>query len=461
LNAYPSLNQNLGGFGNAWALRSYYGRMNFVAKDKYLLEINSRYDGSSRFASDFKRYGYFPSFSAGWIISKEKFMDDLQFVSLLKIRASYGSLGNQNIGNYPYLSSLSLGQGVFNGNIVSSAAQLVAANREITWESTSVLNLGLDAAVLNNKLNLEFDYYIKKTDDILLTLPIPLTTGLSPAVQNAGKVDNKGWDLNIRYNDKIGKNFNFGITGVLSDVKNRVVDLKGTGPYISGFQITQVGQEMGAIFGYQSAGLFKTAEEITGHAKQFGALKPGDIKYVDQNKDGVIDANDRVIIGSRIPRYTYSLNLFLDYKGFDLTVFFQGVGKWNGYQNVDGAWAFHNAGSVRDIHLGRWSPTKTDAENAKATYPRFFVAQQNNQQNSGYWVDDASYLKMKTVALGYTIPNKILNKTPFSLFKIYLSGQNVFSWDKVPGYDPETPLGGPSNYPQVASFVAGVRVSLK
>lgn len=461
LNAYPSLNQNLGGFGNAWALRSYYGRMNFVAKDKYLLEINSRYDGSSRFASDFKRYGYFPSFSAGWIISKEKFMDNLKFVSLLKIRASYGALGNQNIGNYPYLSSLSLGQGVFNGNIVSSAAQLIAANREITWESTNVLNLGLDAAVFNNKLNLEFDYYIKKTDDILLTLPIPLTTGLSPAVQNAGRVDNKGWDLNIRYNDKIGKNFNFGITGVLSDVQNRVVDLKGTGPYISGFQITQVGQEMGAIFGYQSAGLFKTAEEITGHAKQFGALKPGDIKYVDQNKDGVIDANDRVIIGSRIPRYTYSLNLFLDYKGFDLTVFFQGVGKWNGYQNVDGAWAFHNAGSVRDIHLGRWSPTKTDAENAKATYPRFFVAQQNNQQNSGYWVDDASYLKMKTVALGYTIPNKILNKTPFSLFKIYLSGQNVFSWDKVPGYDPETPLGGPSNYPQVASFVAGVRVSLK
>jgi hypothetical protein len=265
----------------------------------------------------------------------------------------------------------------------------------------------------------------------------------------------------VRYNDKIGKDFNYGITAVLSDVKNRVVDLKGTGPYIGGFQITQVGQEMNALFGFESAGLFKTAEEIAGHARQFGALKPGDIKYVDQNKDGVIDANDRVIMGSRIPRYTYSLNLFAEYKGFDLTVFFQGVGKWNGYQNVDGAWAFFNAGSVRDIHLGRWSPTKTDAENAKATYPRFFVAQQNNQQNSSYWVDDASYLKMKTVVIGYTFSNKLLNKSPFSMAKVYVSGQNVFSWDKVPGYDPETPLGGPSNYPQVASFVAGIKVSLK
>lgn len=461
LNSYPSLNQNLGGYGNMWALRSYYGRVNFVAKDKYLLEINSRYDGSSRFASDFKRFGYFPSFSAGWILSKESFMDNVNFLSLLKLRASYGSLGNQNIGNYPYISSLSLGQGVFNGNIVSSAAQLVAANREITWEATNVLNLGLDATVLNNKLSFEFDYYIKQTNDILLTLPIPLTTGLSPAVQNAGRVDNKGWDLNVRYNDKIGKDFNFGVTAVLSDVKNRVVDLKGTGPYIGGFQITKVGEEMNSLFGFESAGLFKTAEEIAGHARQFGALKPGDIKYVDQNKDGVIDANDRVIMGSRIPRYTYSLNLFAEYKGFDLTVFFQGVGKWNGYQNVDGAWAFHNAGSVRDIHLGRWSPTKTDAENAKATYPRFFVAQQNNQQNSSYWVDDASYLKLKTVVLGYTFSGKLLGKSPFSLAKIYLSGQNVFSWDKVPGYDPETPLGGPSNYPQVASFVAGVKVSLK
>ena len=461
LNSYPSLNQNLGGYGNAWALRSYYGRVNFVAKNKYLLEINSRYDGSSRFASDFKRYGYFPSFSAGWILSKENFMDNVSFLSLLKLRASYGSLGNQNIGNYPYISSLSLGQGVFNGNIVSSAAQLVAANREITWEATNILNLGLDAAVFNNKLSFEFDYYIKKTDDILLTLPIPLTTGLSPAVQNAGRVDNKGWDLNVRYNDRIGKDFNFGITAVLSDVKNRVVDLKGTGPYIGGFQITQVGQEMNSLFGFESAGLFKTAEEIAGHARQFGALKPGDIKYVDQNKDGVIDANDRVIIGSRIPRYTYSLNLFAEYKGFDLTVFFQGVGKWNGYQNTDGAWAFHNAGSVRDIHLGRWSPTKSDAENAKATYPRFFIAQQNNQQNSSYWMDDASYLKLKTVVIGYTFSNQILAKSPFSMFKIYLSGQNVFSWDKVPGYDPEVTLGGPSFYPQVASFVAGVKVSLK
>ncbi|MFY7794887.1 MAG: SusC/RagA family TonB-linked outer membrane protein [Chitinophagaceae bacterium] len=461
LNAYPSLNQNLGGYGNAWALSSYYGRVNFVASDKYLLELNSRYDGSSRFAEDFRRYGFFPSFSAGWILTKERFMESVKWMNLLKLRASWGALGNQNIGNYPYISSLSLGQGVFNGNIVSSAAQLVAANREITWESTKVTNLGVDAGFFGNKLNLEFDYYIKNTDDILLTLPIPLTTGLSPAVQNAGKVENKGWDLQVRYNDRIGKDFNYGITAVVSDVKNRVLDLSGTGPYISGFQITQVGQEMNAIFGLQAAGLFQTQEEITGSATQFGAVKPGDIRYVDQNKDGVINALDRVIIGSRIPRYTYSTNLFFEYKGFDLTLFFQGVGRVNGIQTQDAAWAFHNAGSVRDIHLGRWSPSKTPEENARATYPRFFIAQQNNQQASSYWMDDASYVKLKTVALGYTFPAQWIDRTPFSMFKVYVSGQNVYSWDKVPGYDPEAPLGGPSNYPQVASWVAGVRVSLK
>ncbi len=461
LNSYPVLNQNLGGYGNAWALRSYYGRVNLVASDKYLLEMNSRYDGSSRFAADFRRYGFFPSFSAGWIVSKEKFMENIRPVSLLKLRASWGALGNQNIGNYPYIASLTLSQGVFNNNILSAAAQTVAANREITWESTKILNFGLDAGFFGNKLNLEFDYYIKNTDDILLTLPVPQIVGLSPAVQNAGIVENKGWDLQVRYNDRIGKKFNYGITGVLSDVRNRVVDLAGTGPFISGFQITQVGQEMGSLFGLQAAGLFQTQEEIIGHPTQFGNVRPGDIKYIDQNKDGVINNLDRVIIGSRIPRYTYSTNLFFEYHGFDVTLFFQGVGKMNGYQNQDAAWAFHNAGSVRDIHVGRWSTTKTPEENLRATYPRFFIAQQNNQQTSSYWLEDASYLKLKTVAIGYTFPTSVLTKTPFSMFKIYVSGQNVFSWDNIPGYDPEAPLGAPSFYPQVASYVAGVRVSLK
>lgn len=461
LNAYPSLNQNMNGDASSWALRSYYGRVNFVASSKYLLELNARYDGSSRFAADFKRFGFFPSFSAGWILSKEKFLSKIDWLSLLKLRASWGSLGNQNIGDYPYLSSFVLGQGVFNGNIVSTAAQTVVANREITWETTKLLNFGFDASLFKNKVNVEFDYYIKNTDDILLTLPIPTTIGLSAGVQNAGSVENRGWDLQIGYNDRIGKDFKFGITGVLSDVKNKVLDLKGTGPYISGFQITSEGQEIGAIYGLQANGLFQTQQEVSSSATQFGTVKPGDIRYVDQNKDGIINNLDRVIIGSRIPRYTYSTNLFFEYKGFDITLFFQGVGKVNGLQNQDAAWAFFNAGSVRDIHLDRWSLTRTPEENAKATYPRFFIAQTNNTQNSSYWVDDASYLKLKTVMIGYTFSQPALKKTPFSFFKVYVSGQNVYSWDKIPGYDPEAPLGNPFNYPQVSAYVAGVRVSLK
>lgn len=461
LNAYPSLNQNMTGDASTWALQSYYGRVNVVASDKYLLELNARYDGSSRFAADFKRFGFFPSLSAGWVLSKENFLSKIDWLSLLKLRASWGSLGNQNIGDYPYISSFVLGQGVFNGNIVSSAAQTVVANREITWEATKLLNFGFDGSFFRNRLNVEFDYYVKNTDDILLTLPIPLIVGLGAGVQNAGSVENKGWDLQIGYNDRIGKDFKFGITGVFSDVRNKVLDLKGTGPYISGFQITREGDEIGALYGLQAKGLFQKPEEVTTSATQFGAVKPGDIQYVDQNKDGIINNLDRVIIGSRIPRYTYSTNLFFEYKGFDVTLFFQGVGKWNGLQIQDAAWAFFNAGSVRDIHLDRWSLTKTPEENAKATYPRFFISQTNNTQTSSYWVDDASYIKLKTAVIGYSLPASILKKTPFSLFKVYVSGQNIFSWDKVPGYDPEAPLGNPFNYPQVASFVAGVRVSLK
>ena len=461
LNAYPSLNQNMSGDATSWALQSYYGRVNLVASDKYLLELNARYDGSSRFAADFKRFGFFPSLSAGWVLSKENFLSKIDWLSLLKLRASWGSLGNQNIGDYPYISSFVLGQGVFNGNIVSSAAQTVVANREITWEATKLLNFGFDGSFFRNRLNIEFDYYVKNTDDILLTLPIPLIVGLGAGVQNAGSVENKGWDLQIGYNDRIGKDFKFGITGVFSDVRNKVLDLKGTGPYISGFQITREGDEIGALYGLQAKGLFQKPEEVTANATQFGSVKPGDIQYVDQNKDGVINNSDRVIIGSRIPRYTYSANLFFEYKGIDVTLFFQGVGRWNGLQIQDAAWAFFNAGSVRDIHLDRWSLTRTAEENAKATYPRFFISQTNNTQTSSYWVDDASFIKLKTAVIGYSLPASILKKTPFSLFKVYVSGQNIFSWDKVPGYDPEAPLGNPFNYPQVASFVAGVRVSLK
>lgn len=461
LNAFPSLNQNMSGDATSWALRSYFGRVNLVANNKYLLEINGRYDGSSRFAEDYKRYGFFPSLSLGWIASKEKFLSNISWLSLLKFRASWGSLGNQNIGDYPYISSFVIGQGVFNNNIVSAAAQTVVANRQITWESTKSFNIGFDGSFFKNKLNVEFDYYVKNTDDILLTLPIPLIVGLGAGVQNAGRVENKGWDLQIGYNDRIGKDIKFGITGVLSDVKNKVLDLKGTGPYISGFQITREGDEIGSLFGLQDKGLFQRQEEITANATQFGTVKPGDIRYADQNNDGVINNSDRVIIGSRIPRYTYSANVFFECKGFELTMFFQGVGKVNGLQTQDAAWAFFNAGSVRDIHLGRWSLTKTPEENAVANYPRFFISQTNNQQTSSYWVDDASYLKLKTLVVGYNFPMTILRKTPFSACKVYLSGQNVFSIDKVPGYDPEAPLGNPFNYPQTASFVAGVRVSLK
>lgn len=454
LNAGSEINQQTSGSGGSeYGLVSYFGRLNYDFADRYLMEANIRYDGSSRFAEG-NKFGLFPSFSAGWRISQEPFMSSVTAIDNLKLRASWGLLGNQNIGNYPFSSTVNLSQSyIFNEISAAGAAITALGNSDITWEATEMFNVGVDATLFKS-LNITGEYYIRNTRDILLSLPIPYTVGLSAPYQNAGRVRNKGWELSLGHSKSWG-DFSYNARLVLSDVKNEIVSLEGTGPYIDSRTIRQVGQPIDAYFGYQSDGLFQSDQEVAEHATQFGQVKAGDIRYVDQNGDGVINPDDRVVLGSNIPRYTYGLNLGFNYKGFDLNTFIQGVGKVNGYLDGSGVWAFDTGSTAFEQHKDRWTP-----ENPDASYPRLTFQEPNNIQVSDYWMLNGSYLRVKNMQLGYTIPRGVLEKLSINALRINLSGQNLFTIDKfLDGFDVETPTGGVARYPIVKVYSLGLNIN--
>lgn len=454
LNSGSAARQTNEGTASEWALRSFFGRVNYNFKEKYLFEANIRYDGSSRFNS-VSRWGVFPSGSAAWRISNEPFFA-VPFIDDLKIRGSWGKLGNQNIGTYPFIASINLNQNaIFNQTPQSAASQIAQSNPDISWETTSSYDIGIDVSFLQGKIQVEADYYVRNTSDILLQLPIPATQGLTAPFQNAGLIKNQGWELGIDHFNSIG-DLKYSIGFKIWDVKNTVLDLKGAGPFISGYTIIEEGEEINALYGLQATGLFQNQAQVEEHATQFGAVMPGDIIYNNLSGDNVVNASDRAIIGSTIPRLEYSANINLGYKGFDFTLFFQGVGKRNGYQANDAAWAFYNGGKAQLRHRDRWTP-----ENMDASYPRLFITSSlgsNNAQTSSYWVTDASYLKVKNVVLGYTFPSALTGRV-FSRARVYISGQNVISFDKMEGFDPEAPLGDSNFYPQVAVYAMGVNLT--
>lgn len=449
----PSSAQISGNIGE-WALESYFGRANFNFSDKYLLEANVRYDGSSRFSKD-KRWGLFPSFSAGWRLSQEEFFKNDIFTQL-KLRASWGQLGNQfATGNLlPYVSLVDISQSIPLGNEIRSGASInTLANTDLTWETTTVLDFGIDAT-LWGKLNFTGDYYIKDTEDILLLLPIPNSIGLNPAFVNAGKVRNKGVDLGLTLRDNID-GFNYRIGAVYSNVSNEIISLND-GTFITDRQINREGGELGALYGLETDGLLTQAEVDAGLG--FGG-KPGDIKFVDRNGDDVLDGDDRQVIGSRIPKHTYSLDMGFEYKGFGLDLFFQGVGEVDGYLDRQAAWAFVNTSGkiTAEIADNRWTASNPDPN---AGYPRLWQNTGNiNEQVSDFWVVDASYFKLKNIVLSYSLPEKFLKPIGFSKFRIYLSGQNVLNFDNIKGFDAEAPLGNAGFYPQVSVYAFGTNIS--
>ncbi|MCQ6957757.1 TonB-dependent receptor [Mucilaginibacter aquariorum] len=451
INAGSAVNQQTTGTSEEWALRSFFGRINYDYKQKYLLEVNGRYDGSSRFSKG-NKYAFFPSASAGWRISEEKFMEPLKrVVDELKLRASWGRLGNQNIGTYPYVTSVDLGSGTLGNQIVNIAALNDLANSDISWETTEMSDIGIDMTLFSN-LTISADYYSRKTKDILLTLNVPLIMGLNAPFQNAGVISNKGWDLAIGYKGNINE-FKYGINVNLSDVINKVVDMRGISE--NKRQVSREGYAYNSIYGLQAEGFFKDAADVAGHAKQFGTVAPGDLKYKDQNNDGLINDNDKVVLGSVIPRYTFGVNFNSSYKGIDLSFLLQGVGKGNSYLYGPGIMPFsvgNLGGTILEPNKDRWTP-----ETPNAKYPRLAFGESNNEQNSSFWMKDASYVRLKNVQIGYTFPASISGLAGIKKLRVYVNGSNLFTLDRFwDGFDVESPVGTVSVYPQVKVYSFGL-----
>ena len=453
----PSSQTN-NGYSYGYSLLSYFGRINYNYKSKYLLEANIRRDGSSRFSED-NRWGIFPSFSAGWRITQEPFMAQFNnFLDELKLRASWGKLGNQEIGNYPYQSVMNLGYNYpFGGALASGARMTTAANSEISWETTKMTNVGLDGLLFGGKLDFSMEYYIKNTDDILLQLPIPRTVGQNAPYQNAGSVENKGWEFSVGYKEQVSKDFKYAVRFNLSDVKNKITDLKDADwedqDNDNRILAYHVGDPIGAFYGYEYEGIFQDEQQIADHATQPGTIAPGDLMYKNLNDDDNIDALDRTVIGSNFPRYTYGLNLSAGYKNFDLSAFFQGVGKVDVITVQSNKAPIDYDGNFKPIHKDSWT-----FDNKDASFPRLSTGKQN-YVSSSFWIKSGAYLRLKNMQIGYTLPKTFVQYIGLSRCRFYVGGQNLLTWSKLTddGIDPENPQDS-RYYPQVKVYTFGVNV---
>ncbi|OOQ57910.1 TonB-dependent receptor [Mucilaginibacter pedocola] len=459
LNAGSS-NPAVGGTSASSKLSSFFGRLNYIFNEKYLAEANFRYDGSSRFAQG-RQWGFFPSFSLGWRINKEAFMQNIHWIDDLKLRGSVGQLGNQNIDLFRYVNLVTLGRDYPFGTTVSSGAAVTAYNDPtITWETTTITNIGLDATLFNSTLNFTAEVFKKRTTDILNAVTIPDQIGaLTGPIQNIGTVDNTGVELNLGYNGKI-KEFQFGISGGITYVKNKVVDLKG-GVIYNGRNIITEGYPINSYYLINAAGIFQNTAEIASSPFQNINTKPGYLKYKDVNGDNAISEADRTIQGSNIPKLTYQFNVNLSYKRLSLNTFFQGVGTVYTYTENIGAQPFWFGTSVtKEWVTDSWTPTNTGARLPIVTTVE--GSQTENYRSSTFWLKNAAYLRMKNIQLNYALPERWVNKIGIKKAKIFANGQNLLTFTPLKGFDPEKNLTGSTFYefPTVKTFTAGINVSL-
>lgn len=460
---------NTYGSGEEWDIHSFFGKIDYSYNQKYLFTANVRMDGSSRFAAD-NRWGIFPSFSGGWRISQEEFMQPIkEYVSNLKLRASWGQVGNQDIGLYRYLRTVNISTQAysFNDNL-ANGAYFSEANPDISWETSEMIDFGVEAGFFNNKLSMTFDLYSKDTKNILVnSLPVPGIYGSGSPTQNIGAINNKGWEFSVNYSFKTGK-VNHSLNGNLSDNINEVTD-DGGRTLISGSDVVTTvkkGFPINSYYALKNDGYFQNDQEVAnGPVQTFNAAgaKPGDLKYVDRNGDGTInEADDRFILGNPFPRYNYGLTYTADWNGLDFSIFFQGVGKRNMWIRGEAVEAFHNnnEGPVMDYHIDRWTTANPDA-----SYPRLTVGSEsaNNAAKSDFWIQDASYLRLKNIQLGYTIPSRLTQQIGISKFRAYVTGQNLLTFTKLKaGYDPEINSGAANNgrvYPVTKVLAIGLNVN--
>ena len=449
------------GGASGWSMASFYGRLNYDYDSKYLLEMSGRYDGSSRFTEDL-RWGFFPSVSAGWVISRESFMESTsRVISNLKLRASYGTLGNQEIGNYPYASSIETGYSYwFDKQLSSGVAQIALSNQLITWEKSSQVNVGLDASFFRNKLSTTFDYYIKDLSDLLMIFPVPYYTGLNATYSNAGNMRNEGWEFSLAYKSNY-RDLSYSFTGVLSNNENTITDLKGNS--FSDNSIKE-GYPRGGYWGYLTDGYFADWDDVNNSAKISKSARPGYVKYkkLDTSEGAdpmLIGDKDKVYLGDPFPHYEYGLNMTANWKNFDLTLFVQGVAKRKVMMSGIGLKPFANGANLFQHQLDSWTTDNQDAE-----YP-VLVPEANSADNfviSDKWVKSGAYARLKNVVLGYSLPKRWVDKVKFENARVYVSGQNLYTLSSFyKGYDPEVNYGGSLGgefYPIMQTFSFGLDI---
>lgn len=449
------------GYNNEFALRSYFGRINYNYDNRYLLEANLRYDGTSRFTGD-NQYGTFPSFSAGWRISNESFWSDAirNFISDLKLRASWGKTGNQTADLYAFYDSYVSTSYNFNGTLVNGYMQNSYANKDLRWETSTQTDVGLDAAFVNNKLTLTADYYYKRTDGILVDLPISGMIGLDAPVQNAAIVDNKGFELALGWRDQF-KDFSYSVNFNVSNNWNEVISLGGANPTVEGGTadvITTVreGYPINSYWGYETDGLLTQADIDNNYPVYDSRMGAGDVKYIDKNGDNVIDAEDMTVIGDEFPRFPFALSANMSWKNFDFSFMFQGV--IDAETRVSGALCEGGnfEGFTLDIFKDYWTP-----ENLDARFPRPRKSVDYNSMMSDFWVVNAGYIRLKNIQLGYTLPKNLSDRLRLDKARIYLAGSNVLTFSPLKewGLDPEFVSGRFLYYPQTSVYTIGVNLT--
>lgn len=465
--------------GNSWrsVLTSILGRVFYSYQNKYLFTATIRRDGSSKFGKN-NRYGYFPSFSLGWNVAEEKFMENVHWLDQLKLRGGYGVLGNQEIDNYQYSSTITTGINYPDGNggLLQGAFPKNFANPDIKWEETAMTNVGIDFMAFNNRLSLTADYYVKNTKDILLTVPIPISSGgANDPIRNAGKIRNNGFEFNLGWMDQPNPDISYGINLIGSFNKNKVIAMGSESGSIKGGSTnqnittseTKAGYPIGGYWLISTAGYFNSQEEVDAYAKDGKkiqpAAEPGDIKFVDANNDGVINDDDRVFQGSPFPDFTFALNGNMRYKNFDLSIGLQGV-LGNKIYNA-------TRQTLEDVTKGSnflascldyWTP-----ENKNASHPRLTWddPNRNTRAESDRYLENGSYLRLRSVQLGYTFPQTWF-KGAIQHARVYINAENLFTITSYSGYSPDVNADNANYrgfdnfiYPTNRTFMLGLNVT--
>jgi TonB-linked SusC/RagA family outer membrane protein len=470
LNTGDPLQYQASEFIDTWGLESYFGRFNYAFRNKYLFEANYRHDGSSKLAP-VNRWKNFPSVSVGWRMAQEEwFRNALPFFNEFKLRGSWGKLGNSDGfagDNYAYIALLTAGQPYpFNGVRNRSYYQGRLASPDKVWETITTSDVGIDIAALSNRLNISADYFVKRNDDMLAPIQISSSIGIATGTYNVADMKTTGWELSIGWRDRIGKDFSYYINANIGDSKNKVISYNGQTAIVPGINGIIEGMPLNTVYGYQAAGYYRDAADVAANPTFSSAVGPGDIKYIDVNKDGKINAGlgrlsdhgDLVNLGNSTPRYSYGFDFGFSYKGFDFSAMFQGIGQRKLFVDPTTLYPYTSSWIVpMDFNLDYWKP-----DNQEARFPRMFIGGAQNTLRSSHWVMNGAYLRLKNVQFGYNLPQQWIRKTGLTNAKIYFAGQDLWEvsqmWLKT-AFDPETPDNAAWQYPFFRTISFGVNLT--